>query len=94
MGMGMGVGRPSPYSVFGDKRALFLRVLSRAAVPEKPVRFGAELRVGEAQKVHGGARRRIVRGSPSSAVGPQCQLTVPILSTLTMNLGQGDNERS
>src|SRR5271155_1013535 len=28
---GMGVGRPSLYSVFGDKRALFLRVLKAYA---------------------------------------------------------------
>src|SRR5579885_3199818 len=39
---GMGVGRPSLYSVFGDKRTLFLRVL-RAYAERKGVRAAKAL---------------------------------------------------
>ncbi len=39
---GMGVGRPSLYSVFGDKRTLFLRVL-RAYAETKGAHFAEAL---------------------------------------------------
>ena len=76
---GMGVGRPSLYAVFGDKRAIFLRVL-RAYAERKPdlgeARYCTSFTPGGTQlpsriSGFGQYRRMFIVNGPDAGAGSQ-----------------------
>ena len=79
---GMGVGRPSLYAVFGDKRKIFLRVLKAYAEKEGRIgRKGAALATKSSRLDHGLSevrrrkcdRERLRTGLPSGVRCAACQ---------------------
>ena len=71
---GMGVGRPSLYSVFGDKRTIFLRVL-KAYAEEKGARAAKALFSPPTLRDSvGGFLRHVVEAATEEGCAPGCLL--------------------
>jgi AcrR family transcriptional regulator len=71
---GMGVGRPSLYSVFGDKRAIFLRVLRAYAEKKGTLAAKALLSPGTLRDSLTGFLRQAVEIATEKGSAPGCLL--------------------
>jgi AcrR family transcriptional regulator len=71
---GMGVGRPSLYAVFGDKRAIFLRALRAYAEREGGLAAKALLSPGALRDSLAGFLRQAVESATEKGSAPGCLL--------------------
>jgi AcrR family transcriptional regulator len=71
---GMGVGRPSLYAVFGDKRAIFLRALRAYAEREGALAAKALLSPGALRDSLAGFLRQAVESATEKGSAPGCLL--------------------
>ena len=71
---GMGVGRPSLYSVFGDKRTIFLRVLKDYAERKGALAAKALLSPGTLRDSVGAFMRNAVETATEKGSAPGCLL--------------------
>ncbi len=71
---GMGVGRPSLYSVFGDKRTIFLRVLRAYAEKKGTLAAKALLSPGTLRDSLGAFMRNAVETATEEGSAPGCLL--------------------
>ena len=71
---GMGVGRPSLYAVFGDKRAIFLRALRAYAEREGALTAKALLSPGALRDSLAGFLRQAVESATEKGSAPGCLL--------------------
>jgi AcrR family transcriptional regulator len=72
--VGMGVGRPSLYSVFGDKRTLFLRVLKAYAEKKGALAAKALFSPPDLRDSLGGFLRHAVESATAEGSAPGCLL--------------------
>ena len=71
---GMGVGRPSLYSIFGDKRTIFLRALRAYAEAKGALAAKALLSPGSLRDALGGFLRQAVETATENGSAPGCLL--------------------